>query len=387
MLVDDRSVAAAIGDLDNGADVPDEVSRIPELEAPKSLRPCCAFGVDLQVKLGEVVVPGVSLSNVIGTQDIGPHGYDNGYITLAPGDDRGWVRAENNGLVYTCRGGFIDTAHIRDNADMTMFLITMLARHLETGGIIRLPDQGGKIAVKLDPVLQATIQRYGRWDLAGRAAVWVAFQVSIWHEIASWYGHSTLAAWPEKLSAFSPEDLYSNLLGAKLARGIASNRLAGSDAAYNRAMDAWLLRVLERLEVVPREDAVTAMKLVDGLWWDSSRRIPDWKLTLRRNSDIGPEIAPWLASEATGLDRERAASFTACNGAGRPLVLSNPSTLGGVEFSARLTLEIRLNGKIARALGRDDGLSRIITQDDFPSIVATIREENEFEMGQGANAR
>jgi hypothetical protein len=35
------------------------------------------------------------------------------------------------------------------------------------------------------------------------------FRISIWHEIATWYGFASIARRPEKTSAFSPEDLTS----------------------------------------------------------------------------------------------------------------------------------------------------------------------------------
>ena len=53
---------------------------------------------------------------------------------------------EHNGLVYTCRGGFIDTAHVRDYADWAIFLVAQIARLAETGGVVELPDEGGRRA-------------------------------------------------------------------------------------------------------------------------------------------------------------------------------------------------------------------------------------------------
>ena len=58
--------------------------------------------------------PASYASSTFGTTFIGPgdlskHGYNNGW-------------SEGNGIVYTCRGGHIDIAHLRKTADWTAFL-------------------------------------------------------------------------------------------------------------------------------------------------------------------------------------------------------------------------------------------------------------------------
>src|SRR3546814_19176852 len=55
-----------------------------------------------------------------------------------------------------------------------------------------------------------------RYTLAAFLAAHLSFQLAAWHEIAQWYGYHTVPGFPERLSAFSPEDLYSNVLGARL---------------------------------------------------------------------------------------------------------------------------------------------------------------------------
>ncbi|OWA85706.1 hypothetical protein BV377_29140, partial [Klebsiella pneumoniae] len=50
------------------------------------------------------------------------------------------------------------------------------------------------------------LQFTGR-QLAGH----LAFEIALWHEIAQWYGFQSVPGFSEEISAFSPEDLYSNL--------------------------------------------------------------------------------------------------------------------------------------------------------------------------------
>ena len=341
LLAEDYAIAVALGDFRQGTIQDINAIDIPIVPPPVSLRPCCAFGANLQVQVGKVPVPGVELGNIIDPDEIGPHGYDNGLISLDTADSRGLVTRENDGILYTCRGGFIDTAHVRHWADATFFLTTAIGREFDDGGSIPLPDEGGRMTVIVKPVSEQMLQNHGRKLLALKAAKWVAFELSVWHEIATWYGYASIKAFPEKISAFTPEDLYSNLLGIKICAGIVMNKRAGSERQYNRSMDAWLKRVLERLQVLPKEDSVAAMQLVDGLWWDSTKRIPDWKLTLRRNMDVGTEIFPWLVTEARGLDEDTLNSFVACKDADPPLVLRNPDGFEGVEFSDKITVSDR----------------------------------------------
>ena len=97
---------------------------------------------------------------------------------------------------------------------------------VEHGGRIELPDEGGLRVVYVVAADPAVLEGVGRTEYAIRLAEWLAFELSIWHEIATWFGWSALSGFPELASAFSPEDLYSNLLGTRLAgqalRGIAT---------------------------------------------------------------------------------------------------------------------------------------------------------------------
>ena len=100
------------------------------LPAPRSLRPCCAFGHRLGLSLLGVPVP-IRVDNVIGLADLGPHRYDGGLVFVNGTIEQGLVSLKSDGMAYTCRGGFVDTAHVRDYADWTFFFWTQLERTLE----------------------------------------------------------------------------------------------------------------------------------------------------------------------------------------------------------------------------------------------------------------
>jgi hypothetical protein len=184
---------------------------IPDIPVRKHLRPCCAFGYELRARLAFLPILGYRLENLKTIDEIGPHHYDSGVVTV--GSDGGLVSDERNGLVFTCRGGFIDTAHVRDYADWTIYFASKLFEQLPYGTTIELPNEAGKRRVVLERIDPEFLRGHDPVSLTMAIAQWLAFQLSIWHEIATWYGWAAIPGYPEKLSAFSPEDLYSNVLG------------------------------------------------------------------------------------------------------------------------------------------------------------------------------
>jgi len=380
----DFLVADALDDHDGAGDLGFDASLTPVLPLPAKLRPCCAFGTQMKVRVGSVPVPLVALGNMVGADDLGPHKYDNGILTLDSSDHRGWIDIEKNGVAYTCRGGFIDTAHVRDNADLTIALAAQITRALESGGTIELPDQGATLLIRVRPVKRENLQRYGHVDLALAGAQWLAFQVSIWHEIATWYGFAAIKMWPERVSAFSSEDLYSNLLGIKLAAGVVHNKGAHGEIEFNRNMDAWIQRSLARLSAVPKTSGEAAMWSVDGVWWDSRARLPDWHFVRRRNMEIDTDIRPWLLEQAQHPS-DSGAVLDECEDSPPPLVLQNRDGFEGLASRDVLTLEIEVGDRMAESFPFPDPGSRRVTQEDFPGIIAAIREENDAEFGAGAD--
>jgi hypothetical protein len=354
---------------------------IPVIPPRHHLRPCCAFGTDLGVRVGPVPIPSIAIGNVIGTEDLGEHSYDAGAVTLRS-DDSQWklIRSEGNGLVYTCRGGFIDTAHIRDYADTMIFLVTTIARSLEFGATIEMPDEGGKRQIHVDAVDEDLIRRLGRTRIALPIAQWLAFELSLWHEIVTWYGWSTYATFPEAVSSFSPEDLYSNVIGIRIAAAIAAQRTARTEELYEHGVDAWMRVALDYLGAVPRPVAIDAMKAVDHLWWTSDARLPDKGLVLRRNFTIEPELVPWLVPP----DRMPASLRRACGEAPRALSIPNPSA--GLDPKMRQLVHVEI--EVAPDVATHEpfaSLGRPVTLADFPAIIEQIRRENRAEFGPDAD--
>jgi len=349
---------------------------VPPIPQPSGLRPCCALGSDLRVALGAIPVPGIRLSNVIGLEELGPHNYDNGTLAFE-GSYAGAppITAEKNGLVYTCRGGFVDTAHVRDYADWTVFFVAAVARHLLTGGVIELPSEGARRRAVIRPLDASFVERHGALSVVVPMAAWLSFQISIWHEIATWYGWHAIRGWPEELSAFSPEDVFSNVLGIRIAAGLIEAQATPSEDVYNHNMTWWIHEVLRDLDAVSPKLAREALAQVDGVWWDSHARLPSRDLVRRRSIAIGSTLAPWLASDVAPEEDPSGPLAERCSRSRDRAVLPMPEELFGIPIRDIATLEIEVGEALSERFRFPRPEGRWITQEDFPRILRAVRAE------------
>jgi hypothetical protein len=358
-------------------------SEVPRIPVRERLRPCCAFGSDIGAKLGPIPIPGYTIPNIIGIDDLGPHTYDSGYVhTPRDGVPEMALNRENNGLVYTCRGGFVDTAHVRDYVDWAMFVATEIGRGLlaEEATEIALPDEGGKRRILVAELSPELVRQIGPRRLTVWLAEWITWKMSIWHEIATWFGFASVPGFSEQASAFSPEDLYSNAIGVRLLPALSYHRAERSEYGFNGSVGQWLRQVLEFLGPVPRDAGVEAAAAVDKLWWDSDARVPDKALVLRRNMDFEGSVVPWLVP----VSRMPASLREACGADPQPHKLGAPDSYAGVTFGDWVTLEIEVDDTLATQSPFTE-IGRTVTQRDFPGIVAAIREQNRAEFGDNAD--
>ncbi|WP_141026757.1 DUF4056 domain-containing protein, partial [Salmonella enterica] len=77
--------------------------------------------------------------------------------------------------------------------------------------------------------------------------------VAEWREIAQWYGFESVRGFSEGVSAFSPEDLYSNLAGARLAASLIVGGQTKTQEMYNTAMETALRQALTQLAAQPTQ--------------------------------------------------------------------------------------------------------------------------------------
>lgn len=344
-----------------------------DIKAPEGLRPCCALGANMGVALGPVPIPILKFDNVADPKRLGRHRYNSGLLSFAADPEVGVGFREQNGILYTCGGGFVDTAHIRDYADLMVYLYKAIEPDIDKGADLTLPAEAGDRIIHLKPASPALLRQRGHQRLALDMAAWLTFQLSIWHELASWYGWSHIPLFPETVSAFSPEDLYTNVLGIRLATELIRAGRTETEEDYESAMDETVPRLLARLGVMPAPLSHAVVASVDGAWWNSSERLPHFELVKYRNFQIGPQMLPQRVP-ASMLERRfgpKVGEYCAAWD-DHPIVLEVPSGEGSTPFQEMVTLEVHAPDQLASVFPFPRKGDFSVTQNDFPDLVAGL---------------
>ncbi len=319
-------------------------AKIPELTGqPKAIKPnriirtCCSFGANMQL----FAIPGVKLTEITSLEKIGSHHY--------LGDP-----SEQNGIIYTRRGGFIDMGHLRDQCDWLAYLYIQMLENRNNGELfLILGHEGGEknLQVRITPNLSNSdlIQMAGK----------IAYDLSVWHEIATWFGASTIPFVPERYSSFSVEDAFSNLLGVMV--GI---KAIQSELPYEQAVTKIIDQTLKNLDVVTNEtETLLAMEEVHNIWWTREKRLPSGKVLIQRQLNVYPCLSPWLVPGWAQPNQI-------------PFELKVPEySSAGEKLDTYYTLEFKLNYKFPYRKMFPDRKERNITQLDFDSILAQIAIE------------
>jgi hypothetical protein len=240
---------------------------------PRIIRACCAFGYDLKLW----GVPFVSIDQVISIDDLGDHHY--------MGNKR-----EGTGTIYTNKGGFIDIGHLRDQLDWTRYLYTTILNCRGKGEVIlRLRNEAGPKTLYLN--VPAELDQSDCILLAGK----ITYDLSLWHEISTWFGASTIPLIPEKFSSFSVEDVYSNLLGIHIGMKTLHSKLP-----FNEAATMSIASTLDSLDVVKTaKETYDAYDAVHKIWYTNKKRIPSTDITLKRDADVLNSSRPWIIPNQT----------------------------------------------------------------------------------------
>jgi hypothetical protein len=302
------------------------------------IRTCCSFGSNV----GIMGIPYFQVTDITGIENIGAHQYLGN-------------KEEGNGIIYTRKGGFIDLAHLRDQADWTAFLYYIISEHKGIPKFeIKLGYEGGTKKLLLN--VPSDLSDSNSMNLAGR----IAYDLSVWHEIATWYGVSSIPFVPERFSSFSIEDNYSNLLGAIL--GIEALK---SDLPYDDAMTKLIHEKLIQLE---RVDSISqtydAMEKVLNKWWTRNFQFPQSNVTLKREFSNYSVTSPLIVPGFSAPDGD------VCN-------LDIPYlTDTDLKIEDLYTLSFKLNGKFHSKNILAESHSRIITSRDFLPIINEITIES-----------
>ena len=296
------------------------------------IRTCCGFGVEI----GIAGVPFAKKTDITSRKIMGTHTYMGG-------------RTEQNGIIYTRRGGFLDMGHLRDCADWTAYLYNLI-KASQTDPFyhhIELRNEGGAKAIEID--IPKNFSNDEMIALAGK----ISFDLSLWHEISTWFGASYIPLVPERYSSFSPEDLYSNLMGVHLGMRALANNLD-----YNEAMTAELNKMLDSLESVNTEqETFDAMLKVNEVWYTNQKSYPNKKVVLKRYIELDADLIPWLVP---GYESMRL-----------PYILQKPDP----NLSKYYLLSLKLNYRFPVDSVFPEKSDRIITQNEFEDFVGFIQTE------------
>jgi hypothetical protein len=306
-------------------------------------RTCCAFASGLPLHLGSAHVP-LAFGIVTSATSLGKHSY------LGDGAGR-----ETNGIIYTRRGGFIDTGHTREHADATAHLAVRLRPLLAHGGVLQLDPRDAAIRLVIaggvpEPAIESTSVQLARR---------ISFQISVWVEITQHYGHSVMRGAEEMFSSFTPEDVYSNLLGTYLGGAALESPLP-----YDRAMDVLLADAFASLEAVPAYETRRILAALAGRWWRAGVPWPSPEIALVRSFDIGPHVTPLLAPAELAPPRA-------------PAVLDVPEVdESGTPLADFYRLEIVPDSRTLPRFAEAGGPA-LVTADDLPRLVDTVRRSIE----------
>lgn len=328
------AVAAALDEQPDPAIVSEvELHEFTNAGMPKAVRPCCAFGTAQKVTVASIPVPFYRLANTVSLEDIGPHAYEAGTFSHQKGTPTGRRGGENNGIVYTLRGGFIDLAHVRDTADNAVALFYQIYSQLGQEARIVLPVEIGPRYIQLSAFEINHLSIKQRQEVAANIAARLAYFMAEAHEVAQWHGYRTWLPWSEEVSAYSPEDLYSNMLGAKIATALLSNNLTMNRELYNQHMTSWLHATLAWLDPVSKAQTNALFDAIDGHWWDSSEALPNKNMLLLRHYELGDEQAPYLVDTDLIEQSSHGELLSALlNSSDSPKSLSLPSIIHQVEI-------------------------------------------------------
>lgn len=256
-------------------------------------------------RMGGLPFPGVfTLYQAADPNKLGKHRYTTSLRFALPDKE------QYRGIVYTCRAGFLDIAHIRKAVDWTKHFSVLIERALlEERESIALQGE--------EPSLFHMTFRYPNdWqaladndraalihELSIRLGQRASYLLSTWHEIITWFGYKTTVIITEQSSAFTYDDIVSHLVGLQVADTAIRDRKRDYDDAVTHALDEHL----KRLGVVSMNEAAEAIEQVKGLWWE-------WHGSKKRYLEIGVDgesIRPWIVRGLSFCTGDNGASFTA----------------------------------------------------------------------------
>lgn len=275
---------------------------------------------------------------------------------------------EKNPLIYTAKAGYIDIGHLRESADRARYLFELCNDNILEGNT----DFSYRIIEKA--VYKVTLEYPENWrqlsddqqitiarEISIDLGQYLAQQSTIWHEIVTWFGYSSVGIFSEKPSSFSWEDTYSDLLGTKLAAIV----LRENSKAYNEAMSEVIQRELSKLEPRSPEVAEKATDAIKGQWFSGTYPFVKMK---KRNFDVGYDDQAISPFRVPGFHSE--VSEQVCT-----LPSLDSLQKYGFKMVLKMTPKESQKNKVLKIIHSKKGNSVLQPDIHFPKIIAHIRKE------------
>ncbi len=247
-------------------------AHLKSIPVESKVRLCCGFGDKKLVSL-------TGLSKNLGFEDLEKSKHTFIY-------DQKITTKEANGIIYTCSGGFIDIAHVRDLADITYHIYKLLESNEELIQLKKNPTQR-KVIIKTQTSSLAKIEK-------AYLAQSIAYDISVWHEIYTLPGF--LSTFFEENSAFSVEDNYSNYLGTVIAR-----EAIISGQPYKKIINKMIIKhIKDLIPMSTKQKTAYVYKLIKKKWWKSGLTYKSVMARHTKSYDIITPVTVPEVKECTG---------------------------------------------------------------------------------------
>lgn len=209
-----------------------------------------------RARIGALPFPGVtSLYAAADPEHVAPHFYRNRM-------SRPFEAEGDRGIVYTRRAGFLDIAHVREGMDWTWYVGQRIRNDLQEDN----REKEIRTAIRYeDCIMTVRVPSNASNEFIDALAAQTAYRLLTWHEIATWYGYSTVPLVSERRSSFTVDDTSSHVIGALIGHRLLA--LAPSMSEYERLAGDQLKSTLEHLEALSDSETSAMCRSVEGTWW------------------------------------------------------------------------------------------------------------------------
>ena len=301
----------------------------------------------------------------LGVDDLGEHAYVAPGPTI--GGDGNRFNETSRGTLYCTRAGFIDISHLRNAVDLTRFCYVHIRQSLRHGmyDVEMLAAEPDLYRVTLNPPqawrgldpqqipLEVEEQIH---DASIRIAGRLAYLMTTWHEVLTFFGYKALGVVTEQPSAFSYDDAASHRVGVEVGMRALEHQLTPTQ--FNALVTDELRGYLVELGVVSREEVQQRVQAAEGRFWRGSDPV-------LRVVDLGLDGRP-LRAELTDDQHE-------------PITWDWPENaeVAGRRITDLFDVVIELNTfearRILRAAGKDEG--PLHPRTDFPKLHDAIEQQ------------